>query len=181
VAVCQHNTSSASAITRDSEPIVNMWDSFSSWFSQDDPPPVPSLYASSSLTASAERGSLEPISLASSFFFNETHAYRYDSNNYEQVFGFIDDDSDTFVQFDNYGNETGFGYNCTLNGTCPDSGPHQQNYWALLLILFPLFTVFGNVLVILSVKRERSLQNITNYFIGNPQLNNQTPKNQFTD
>uniref|UniRef100_A0A1B0GMY1 G-protein coupled receptors family 1 profile domain-containing protein n=1 Tax=Phlebotomus papatasi TaxID=29031 RepID=A0A1B0GMY1_PHLPP len=41
----------------------------------------------------------------------------------------------------------------------------EYNYWALLLILFPFFTLFGNVLVILSVCRERTLQTVTNYFI----------------
>ncbi|XP_075157990.1 dopamine D2-like receptor [Haematobia irritans] len=39
------------------------------------------------------------------------------------------------------------------------------NYWALLLIIFPIFTLFGNILVIMSVFRERSLQTVTNYFI----------------
>ncbi|XP_036319701.1 dopamine D2-like receptor, partial [Rhagoletis pomonella] len=39
------------------------------------------------------------------------------------------------------------------------------NYWALLLMVFPLVTLFGNILVILSVCRERSLQTVTNYFI----------------
>ncbi|XP_046382284.1 putative protein TPRXL [Ischnura elegans] len=41
----------------------------------------------------------------------------------------------------------------------------ERNLWALLLVLFPLFTLFGNVLVILSVHRERALQTVTNYFI----------------
>lgn len=40
-----------------------------------------------------------------------------------------------------------------------------KHYWALVLVLFPLLTVFGNVLVILSVTKERSLQSVTNYFI----------------
>ncbi|CAG4961360.1 unnamed protein product [Colias eurytheme] len=39
------------------------------------------------------------------------------------------------------------------------------NLWALTLIVFPLLTLFGNVLVILSVAREKSLQTATNYFI----------------
>ena len=39
------------------------------------------------------------------------------------------------------------------------------NYWALLLLVLCISVVFGNVLVILSVVKERSLQNITNYFI----------------
>ncbi|XP_061398805.1 dopamine D2-like receptor, partial [Musca vetustissima] len=40
-----------------------------------------------------------------------------------------------------------------------------RNYWALILIVFPIFTLFGNILVIMSVFRERSLQTVTNYFI----------------
>jgi len=39
------------------------------------------------------------------------------------------------------------------------------NEWSLLLIVFPLATAFGNVLVCLSVWTERSLQTVTNYFI----------------
>ncbi|KAL3267514.1 hypothetical protein HHI36_011637 [Cryptolaemus montrouzieri] len=61
--------------------------------------------------------------------------------------------------------------NCSLvngeNSTCFDGGGvhTEYNYWALILILFPIFTLFGNVLVILSVYRERTLQSATNYFI----------------
>ena len=40
-----------------------------------------------------------------------------------------------------------------------------NNYWALLLLFLCLFVVFGNVLVILSVVREKTLKNVTNFFI----------------
>ncbi|XP_038118320.1 dopamine D2-like receptor isoform X2 [Culex quinquefasciatus] len=60
----------------------------------------------------------------------------------------------------------GFPVNCTLaNATCePTEGDHY-NYWGLILVLFPILTLFGNVLVILAVCRERTLQTVTNYFI----------------
>ena len=44
-------------------------------------------------------------------------------------------------------------------------GSMNHRYWALLLVMFPIFTLFGNILVVLSVYRERSLQTVTNYFI----------------
>lgn len=53
--------------------------------------------------------------------------------------------------------------NCTFHGGEGYGGGY--NYWALVLVLFPIFTLFGNVLVILSVYRERTLQTVTNYFI----------------
>ena len=40
-----------------------------------------------------------------------------------------------------------------------------KNYWALLLVTLSVCMVSGNVLVILSVVRERTLQNMTNFFI----------------
>lgn len=63
--------------------------------------------------------------------------------------------------------------NCTFvgntsNWTCStgdSSSESYHNYWALLLVLFPILTLFRNVLVILSVYRERTLQTATNYFI----------------
>lgn len=42
---------------------------------------------------------------------------------------------------------------------------HDPNYWAMILLVLCVFVVFGNVLVILSVCRERLLQNMTNFFI----------------
>ncbi|XP_059165148.1 D(2) dopamine receptor A-like, partial [Physella acuta] len=42
----------------------------------------------------------------------------------------------------------------------------EYKYWNILLIIFPLFTVFGNVLVVMSVFKEKSLKTVTNYFIS---------------
>lgn len=61
-------------------------------------------------------------------------------------------------------------FNCSYltnltNVTCGLPQESYHNYWALILVLFPIFTLFGNVLVILSVYRERTLQTATNYFI----------------
>ena len=42
---------------------------------------------------------------------------------------------------------------------------NSVNYWAFTLIIFPLFTIFGNVLVVISVYREKSLHTVTNYFV----------------
>lgn len=41
----------------------------------------------------------------------------------------------------------------------------EKVYWALLLIILPISAVFGNILVILSVYKEKCLQSVTNYFI----------------
>ena len=46
-----------------------------------------------------------------------------------------------------------------------DTAEAGKNYWAVILIVLCLLVVFGNVLVILSVARERLLQNMTNFFI----------------
>jgi len=40
------------------------------------------------------------------------------------------------------------------------------SYWCLLLLVFPVCTVFGNTLVCLSVYHEKALHNVTNYFIS---------------
>lgn len=41
----------------------------------------------------------------------------------------------------------------------------SNSWWALILVIVPCLTLFGNVLVILAVVRERALQTVTNYFI----------------
>ncbi|XP_064096153.1 alpha-1D adrenergic receptor-like isoform X2 [Macrobrachium nipponense] len=55
--------------------------------------------------------------------------------------------------------------NCTTVGGEGGFEAPEKNYWTLLLLLFPVFTVFGNILVLMSVYKERSLQTVTNYFI----------------
>ena len=40
------------------------------------------------------------------------------------------------------------------------------SYWCMLLLIFPICTVFGNVLVCLSVYSEKALHTVTNYFIS---------------
>ena len=55
---------------------------------------------------------------------------------------------------------------CNLTGDLDDPDvPGGANYAAVVLVLIPLLTVFGNSLVIVSVIREKSLRTVTNYFI----------------
>ena len=42
---------------------------------------------------------------------------------------------------------------------------HPANYWGLSIVVLPLLTALGNVLVILSVTQEKVLQTSTNYLI----------------
>ncbi|KAG7197226.1 hypothetical protein KM043_018353 [Ampulex compressa] len=46
-----------------------------------------------------------------------------------------------------------------------DEKADANSWWALILVIVPCLTLFGNVLVILAVVRERALQTVTNYFI----------------
>ncbi|THD19016.1 D(2) dopamine receptor [Fasciola hepatica] len=51
----------------------------------------------------------------------------------------------------------------SINSTASPTESFQ--YWALILTVFPVITVFGNVLIVLSVFREVNLHTATNYFI----------------
>lgn len=51
------------------------------------------------------------------------------------------------------------------NVTLGEEKSEADNWWALILVVVPCLTLFGNVLVILAVARERALQTVTNYFI----------------
>ncbi|KAG8034972.1 hypothetical protein G9C98_008048 [Cotesia typhae] len=51
------------------------------------------------------------------------------------------------------------------SGASEDEESDVNNWWALILVIVPCLTLFGNVLVILAVFRERTLQTVTNYFI----------------
>lgn len=42
---------------------------------------------------------------------------------------------------------------------------HKVHYWRLIWLVLPLGATFGNLLVIMAVYLERSLQSVTNYFI----------------
>jgi len=55
--------------------------------------------------------------------------------------------------------------NVTWGDSASSLGGTGSNWWALILIVFPALTVFGNVLVVMSVYREKTLQSVTNYFI----------------
>lgn len=57
------------------------------------------------------------------------------------------------------------GGNTSSNGAATEEAIIGRHYWAVLLFLVPIFTVFGNVLVVLSICKEKSLQTATNYFI----------------
>ena len=59
----------------------------------------------------------------------------------------------------------GFPCNFTLGESVTSFGGTGSNWWAMILIVFPVLTVFGNILVVLSVYREKTLQSATNYFI----------------
>lgn len=106
---------------------------------------------------------------------NETDAASLNQSSGGENFLLLFEDIDQYFNHLNLSSEDGSlaSYqlqNCSyLNNTnCTffvEQAQNQYNYWALVLVLCPIFTLFGNVLVILSVYRERTLQTVTNYFI----------------
>ena len=52
----------------------------------------------------------------------------------------------------------------SMNSTIGSSDPPFR-YWASVLMLFPLLTIFGNVLVVISVFIDKNLQSCTNFFV----------------
>jgi len=53
----------------------------------------------------------------------------------------------------------------TTWSTLSGDGAADRSYWTLVLVIIPALTLFGNLLVVLSVYREMSLRTATNYFI----------------
>lgn len=103
----------------------------------------------------------------------------------------LEDLNDYISQFNDFVNSTYSGAGANLNlssvnctssivsgtavgvggsGECGSAGDVDEKtdantWWALILVIVPCLTLFGNVLVILAVVRERALQTVTNYFI----------------
>ena len=87
---------------------------------------------------------------------------------------FVFDDVNDYIRtfslntYSNFSENGGTSLNITnfLNSTSSDEEkPEINNWWALILVVVPCLTLFGNVLVIMAVTREKALQTVTNYFI----------------
>ncbi|CAF0769583.1 unnamed protein product [Brachionus calyciflorus] len=59
---------------------------------------------------------------------------------------------------------SGFNY-IGFNGSYSVDDEPDRHYWALILLFCPISTIFGNLLVVLSVIKEKSLRTVTNYFV----------------
>lgn len=89
--------------------------------------------------------------------------------NYSDAYAFslFPDDNGVNLAVDGGGwsNDSAVTGNMTSVARTPTGFLSYSQYWALLLMLVPILTLFGNVMVILAVCRERALQGATNYFI----------------
>ncbi|KAI5699772.1 hypothetical protein M8J75_008461 [Diaphorina citri] len=112
------------------------------------------------MNTGSEYSLLEPLNFTSniSYNFNDTNVISTGNNNinYTTFIKLYDDSEDEPENFTLYLNQS--------NDISIQEIP-EKNYWALILIWFPILTIFGNILVIASVYRERTLQTVTNYFI----------------
>ena len=48
----------------------------------------------------------------------------------------------------------------------------ENNYWALVLLLFPILAIISNMLIVLSVIREKNLHKNSNYLVASLALSN---------
>ncbi|XP_043461646.1 dopamine D2-like receptor isoform X2 [Leptopilina heterotoma] len=85
---------------------------------------------------------------------------------------FVFDDINEYIRKFNlswnlsYYGGTSYNFSNCINSTSSDWDKEEvNNWWALILVVVPCLTLFGNVLVILAVVREKALQTVTNYFI----------------
>lgn len=53
----------------------------------------------------------------------------------------------------------------TIGQVIVNNVAHMSRPYALLLAIVPLLTIFGNILVMLAVYREKSLHTVTNFLI----------------
>ena len=91
---------------------------------------------------------------------------------YNDSYYFYHTNFSDFFYYDNYSsyecNSTCIPFYYLTNSTQPYSfsNTHETlNFLALSLLIFPILTVFGNILVVSSVITDRALQTVTNYFI----------------
>ncbi|GFR59661.1 D(2) dopamine receptor [Elysia marginata] len=93
------------------------------------------------------------------FFFNSTTGN--DDNWLSLPFGLLDKNRTSA----DVGGGVIFGDELSTTSGPDGLEPVEYKYWTILLVIFPLLTVFGNILVCLSVVKEKSLKTVTNYFI----------------
>lgn len=143
----------------------------SGWFNDSTTPSYPpgasSPFFSSSVSPTPSPGSENYTGITDLFVFDDLNDY-INRLNYS-----------AFVNLTAYydgGANLSLNVNCTSSsgvvsaGECGpaadvDEKTDANSWWALILVIVPCLTLFGNVLVILAVVRERALQTVTNYFI----------------
>ena len=91
-------------------------------------------------------------------FINDTYLFKY-SNLTDYIFQ-CNSSSNLSCLFPYYLTNSSL-----LQSTLSPNHPTHLNFFAFPLLLFPIFTVFGNILVVFSVITDRALQTVTNYFI----------------